>query len=95
MARYDFKDKVIIITGASSGIGRELAHQLAAKGAWLVLAARNMARLEVARTECLALGGKAITVQTDVSEPEQCKALVQRSVEEYGRIDVLFANAAI
>ena len=95
MARYNFKDKVVIITGASSGIGRELAHQLAAQGAWLVLAARNEERLEAAKAECLALGGKAIAIRTDVREPEQCATLVQRTVDEFGRIDVMLSNAGI
>lgn len=95
MPHYDFKDKVVIITGASSGIGRELAHQLAARGAWLVLAARNLERLEAAKAECLGLGGKAITVRTDVSEPEQCAALVRHSMDEFGRIDALVNNAGI
>ena len=95
MVRYDFKDKVIIITGASSGIGRELAYQLAAQGACLSLAGRNVERLEAAKTECLKRGGEAIAVQTDVSVPEQCAALVQRTVDEFGRIDTLVNNAGI
>ena len=95
MPRFDFRDKVVIITGASSGIGREIAHQLAAKAAWLVLAARNMERLQAARDECLALGGRAIVVHTDVSDPQLCAGLVRRTVEEYGRIDVLVNNAGI
>ena len=95
MPHYDFKDKVVILTGASSGIGRELAHQLADRGAWLVLAARNLERLEAAQAECLARGGKAIAVRTDVCEAEQCAALIQRAVDEYGRIDVLVNNAGI
>ena len=95
MSRYDFKDKVVIITGGSSGIGRELAHQLAAQGAWLALAARNVERLEAAKAECLRLGGKAVSIRTDVCDPEQCAALVQRTVEAYGRIDVLVNNAGI
>jgi short-subunit dehydrogenase len=95
MSRYDFKEKVVIITGSSSGIGRELAHQLATRGAWLVLAARDFDRLLAAREECLALGGRAIAVRTDVSDPELCAALIRRSVEEYGRIDVLVNNAGV
>ena len=96
MARYDFRDKVVIITGASSGIGRELSYQLAAQGAWLSLAGRNVERLEAAKAECQKWGGKAaIAMQTDVSVAEQCAALVQRTVDEFGRVDVLINNAGI
>ncbi len=95
MSTMPFKDKVVIITGASSGIGRELAHQLAAQGAWLSLAARRLELLEAAAEECRALGGKAIAVHTDVSLEADCDALVRRTVEEFGRIDVLVNNAGI
>ncbi len=90
-----FKEKVVIITGASSGIGRELAHQLADQEAWLVLAARNAERLEAVKAECQKRGGRATSVRTDVSDPAQCAALIQRSVDEYGRVDALVNNAGI
>jgi short-subunit dehydrogenase len=60
MALTAFKDKVVIITGASSGIGRGMAYQLAKHGAWLVLAARNPERLDAAKIECQKRGGAAI-----------------------------------
>ncbi len=90
-----FKDKVVIVTGASSGIGRELACQLAEQGAWLSLAARNVKRLETVSAECKSRGGRAITVQTDVGEQAQCEALIQETVKNYRRIDVLVNNAGI
>ena len=90
-----FKDKVVIITGGSSGIGRELAHQLADQGAWLALAARNVERLEAAKVECQKRGGKAIAIPTDVSSQVLCADVVKRTVEEFGRIDVLVNNAGI
>ena len=90
-----FKDKVVVITGASSGIGRELAYQLAAQGAWLSLAARNAERLETVSAECQTRGGRAITVQTDVGEQSQCEALIQETVKNFQRIDVLVNNAGI
>ena len=90
-----FRDKVIIITGASSGIGQELAYQFAAQGAWLSLAARNAERLEKVREECQARGGKAIAIPTDVSEQTQFAALIQQTVENYQRIDLLVNNAGI
>jgi NAD(P)-dependent dehydrogenase (short-subunit alcohol dehydrogenase family) len=90
-----FKDKVVIITGASSGIGRELAHQLADQGACLVLAARNRERLEAAKVDCIERGGKAIAIPTDNGFPSQCKDMVRRAAEEFGRIDALVNNAGI
>jgi NADP-dependent 3-hydroxy acid dehydrogenase YdfG len=93
MVESVFKDKVVVITGASSGIGRELAYQLAAQGAWLSLAARNTERLAGVRTECQGRGGKAIAISTDVSESAQCAALIQETVEKYSRLDMLVNNA--
>jgi len=90
-----YKDKVVVITGASSGIGKELGYRLAEQGAWLTLAAREVSRLEAARNECLELGGKALAVPTDVAKQSQCEALIRKTVEEYGRIDVLVNNAGI
>ena len=93
MKEFMFKDKVIIITGASSGIGRELALQLAAQGAWLALAARTAERLESVRAECEQRGAKAISLPTDVSEPAHCEALVRQTIEHYSRLDMLINNA--
>jgi NADP-dependent 3-hydroxy acid dehydrogenase YdfG len=90
-----FKDKVVIITGGSSGIGRELARQLADHGAWLALAARNVVNLEAANVECQKRGGKAIAIPTDVSSQVLCADAVKRTVEEFGLIDVLVNNAGI
>ena len=93
MIQSIFKEKVVVITGASSGIGRELAYQLAAQGAWLSLAARTTERLEQVRTACEARGGKAIAISTDVSEQNQCAALIRQTVEHYSRLDMLVNNA--
>jgi NAD(P)-dependent dehydrogenase (short-subunit alcohol dehydrogenase family) len=95
MSDSQFRNKVVIITGASSGIGREMALQLAEQEAWLSLAARDAGRLETVRAECQARGGKAIAVRTDVSEESQCAVLVQKTVDAYGRIDALINNAGI
>src|SRR5512140_3868726 len=95
MGRFEFPNKVILITGASSGIGRELAHQLAARGAWLSLAARDAVRLEAVRAECESLGSRAIAIPTDVSQRDQCETFVRGSMEAYGRIDGLVNNAGI
>jgi short-subunit dehydrogenase len=93
MIQSIFQDKVVVITGASSGIGRELAFQLASQGAWLSLAARTTERLESVKTECESRGGKAIVVSTDVAEPAQCAELIRKTVERYSRLDVLINNA--
>jgi short-subunit dehydrogenase len=95
MATSIFKDKTVVITGASSGIGRELAYQLAEQGAWLSLAARNGERLATVAKECQARGGKAVAILTDVSEQAQCAQLIQRTVDNYQRIDMLVNNAGI
>jgi NAD(P)-dependent dehydrogenase (short-subunit alcohol dehydrogenase family) len=86
---------VTIVTGASSGIGAELARQLAAGGARLALAARDADRLETVAAECRAAGGDALVVPTDVTDEAQCAALVARTVAHYGRLDVLVANAGV
>jgi short-subunit dehydrogenase len=95
MAGSIFKDKVVVITGASSGIGRELAYQLSEQGARLSLAARNGERLATVAKECQARGGRAIALVTDVSEQAQCAQLIQRTVDHYDRIDMLVNNAGI
>jgi short-subunit dehydrogenase len=95
MAHFDFKDKVVIITGGSRGIGRELARQLAARGAWLCLAARDEERLKAVQAECEQLGGKAVYIVTDVCEQAQCERLIRGCAETYGRIDALVNNAGV
>ncbi len=95
MARFDFAGKVILITGASSGIGRELARQVAARGAQLCLNGRNVERLEAAKQECELLGAKAVAVRADVSRKEECERLVHACVEAFGRVDALVNNAGI
>jgi short-subunit dehydrogenase len=90
-----FRDNVVVITGASDGIGREMALQLAEQGAWLALAARDEAKLELAAADCRARGGRAVAIPTDVGDAAQCRRLIDRTVEEYGRIDTLVNNAGI
>jgi NADP-dependent 3-hydroxy acid dehydrogenase YdfG len=81
---------VVVITGASAGIGRALAEALSARGARLALAARREDRLaELNR----ALGGGHLVVPTDVSIQSQCEALVRQAREHFGRIDTLVCNA--
>ena len=95
MSASPFFENVIIITGASVGIGREMAFQLAEQGAWLALAARRADQLEQVAEECRQRGARAIAVATDVADEAQCAALIEASVAEYGRIDTLVNNAGI
>jgi short-subunit dehydrogenase len=88
-------ENVIIITGASVGIGRELALQLADKGAWLALAARDVNKLEDVAAQCRQRGARAIVIPTDVTKQSQCAHLIERTVSEYGRIDTLINNAGL
>ena len=87
------KDKVVVITGASSGIGKALALECAARGAKLALAARRIDRLQELEKELS--GTEIISVKADVSKEEDCKNLIERTVQHYGRIDVLINNAGI
>jgi NAD(P)-dependent dehydrogenase (short-subunit alcohol dehydrogenase family) len=90
-----FSEKTVIVTGASSGIGKALALRLADEGAWIALAARNAQRLDVLAGECQQRGGKSIAIPADVADESQCSALIQRTQETYGRIDMLVNNAGI
>jgi short-subunit dehydrogenase len=84
---------VVVITGASRGIGAELARQLGRRGARLVLAARDTAALEGVAAECREAGGSAITVRADVTQERDCQAVMSGAALAYGRIDVLVNNA--
>jgi short-subunit dehydrogenase len=86
---------VVVITGASSGIGRATAHAFAAEGARLVLAARSESSLREVAAECEAVGGEAIAVTADVSETAQVQALVTAATERFGRIDVWVGGASV
>ncbi|MFD0898685.1 SDR family oxidoreductase [Loigolactobacillus binensis] len=89
------KDKVVVITGASSGIGAASAKALAAKGAQVVLGARRGDRLDQLVTEIKQAGGQAIALPTDVTKREQVQALVDLAVSHFGRLDVLYNNAGV
>jgi len=93
MSNSVFQDNVVIITGASSGIGRELAYQLAPQGARLVLSGRDLSRLEITADRCRQAGAKVLIVTADLTRQEDCRNLIQRAVQEYGRIDTLINNA--
>src|SRR5438445_13737510 len=88
-------DKVVVITGASSGIGESTAKLLAQQGAKVVLGARRSNRIDAVVKEISATGGKAIGFATDVTKRAEVEALIQRAVDGFGRVDVLINNAGI
>jgi NADP-dependent 3-hydroxy acid dehydrogenase YdfG len=87
--------KIVVITGASSGLGEATARLLSAQGATVVLGARRTDRLQALADELKGKGGKALAAATDVTDFEQVKRLVQTAVQTYGRIDVMINNAGI
>jgi len=89
------KNKTVVITGASSGIGKALAYEFGIKGAKVVLAARNLANLEEIVTDLHKLGVQALAVQTDVTVENDCRILIERTLDKFGKIDVLINNAGI
>jgi NAD(P)-dependent dehydrogenase (short-subunit alcohol dehydrogenase family) len=93
--RGAFDGQVVLITGASSGIGAELARQFAAAGARVALAARDAEALARVAEECRTHGGDALVVPTDVTIEAQCQAMVDRTVVHFGRLDILVNNAGM
>jgi NADP-dependent 3-hydroxy acid dehydrogenase YdfG len=93
MAKLD--GKVVVITGASSGIGEATAEALAGEGATVVVAARREERLSDLVEKLNGDGGKALAVECDVTDEEQAHALIQRAKDEFGRVDILINNAGV
>ncbi|HEU4758697.1 MAG TPA: SDR family NAD(P)-dependent oxidoreductase, partial [Dehalococcoidia bacterium] len=87
--------RTAVITGASSGIGRETAREFARRAANVVLAARNQERLDELAADLALLPGRTLVVPTDVTDRLAVAALVRRSVEEFGTIDILVNNAGV
>jgi NAD(P)-dependent dehydrogenase (short-subunit alcohol dehydrogenase family) len=91
----ELKDKVVVITGGASGIGRALADRFAAEGSKIVLADVEPGALEEAAAELRAARTTVLAVPTDVSRPEQVQALCDRTLAEFGRVDVVCNNAGV
>lgn len=89
------QEKVTIITGASAGIGQEIARRLAIEKSHLVLAARSEDKLQALATELAATGCQTLVVRTDVSDPNDLSQLVDRTIEHFGRVDILVNNAGV
>lgn len=91
----NIQGKVVVIAGASSGLGEATARHLSAQGATVVLGARRTDRIEAIALELTQAGGKALALATDVTQPDQVKALVDAAVAAYGRVDVMLNNAGL
>ncbi len=93
MRTLSLQDKVVLISGASSGFGADAARLFAREGARVVISARRVDRLESLAAEIRAGGGQVLVIPADVSNPSDLEHLVQKTLETYGQIDVLFNNA--
>jgi NAD(P)-dependent dehydrogenase (short-subunit alcohol dehydrogenase family) len=93
MSRWDLEGRAAVVTGAGTGIGRGTALVLAEHGADIVLAGRRLEPLEHTAADVESLGRRAVVVPTDVTDVDQCQALVRRAVDELGRLDILVNNA--
>ncbi|MEG2614148.1 MAG: SDR family oxidoreductase [Alistipes sp.] len=91
----DLRDKVIVITGASSGIGEAMAREYAAQGAKVVLGARNAEKLAAITEQIGGAGGAAAWCAADVVDPAACKQLIDTAIATFGRLDILVCNAGM
>lgn len=92
---FDLKGKVAIVTGASSGLGVQFAKALAGEGAHVVVVARRMEKLEVVKKEIEGMGRKSIAIQCDVNKEEEIKKVVEKTIQEFGRVDIVVNNAGV
>jgi len=92
---FELKDKIAIVTGSGTGIGRGIALELARAGANVVVASRNRENLEKVAAEIRALGRESLVVPTDVCIPEQVDNMVKQTVDRFGRVDILVNNAGV
>ncbi len=91
----NFNEKVVLVTGGTSGIGRETAKQFASEGAKVIVAGRRQEEGEAVAAEIVSAGGQADFVQTDVTKEDQVERLVAETVDRFGRLDIAFNNAGV
>jgi NAD(P)-dependent dehydrogenase (short-subunit alcohol dehydrogenase family) len=92
---HPLSEKVVLITGGSSGIGRAMAVRLASHSCRVVVAARNPTALEEVVREAESKGGQALAVRTDVAQAEDCRRAVEATVAQFGRLDILLCSAGL
>jgi short-subunit dehydrogenase len=90
-----FAGKVVAVTGASEGIGAELARQLSGKSVWLALAARNLEKLEAVAADCRARGAEAVAIRCDVGVEADCRHFIEETARKYSSLDILINNAGV
>lgn len=95
LTRFNFRDKVVVITGSSRGLGLILARQLAAKGARLVITSRSADKLLQVRNELEQSGADVLAIAADLTDREQAFQLIEESISHFGKVDVLINNASI
>jgi NAD(P)-dependent dehydrogenase (short-subunit alcohol dehydrogenase family) len=93
--RFSLKGQVAIVTGGGTGLGKAMCHALAEAGADIVVAARSIEPINETAEEVIKLGRKAMAISTDVTESQQVNSLIERAVNELGKIDILINNAGI
>ena len=93
MSKFDLTDKVAIITGVGTGIGRAIALEFARAGANSTIASRNLGNLEKVAEEVKSMGKRCLAIATDIRIPEQVYKMVQQTVNEFGRVDIMVNNA--
>ncbi|MCA1757456.1 MAG: SDR family oxidoreductase [Bacteroidales bacterium] len=92
---YNFKGKVVVVTGASSGIGLAISREFASAGSRVAIVARSGNRLAELADEINSNGGEAFAIVTDVTDEMQCQSMVEKCIERFGRLDILINNAGI
>ena len=94
-ARYPLRDKVVLITGGSRGLGLVLARRISAQNGKVALVARDREELARAKAELVRRGGKVMTVECDLCDPAQIESAVRQIIDRFGKIDILINNAGI